>query len=58
MPRINSDIGKALRQVDIEFMRFGILAGVVATLAVVTQIGQLNDIAAIKAALPVDRREN
>ena len=57
-PAFGANLGKGGRYVQRELVRFGILAGVIAAPAVVTEVGQLRDVAIRKGALAEHRREN
>ena len=57
-PAVLPDIGQRLRQVQVELVRGGVLAGVVAAAAVVAEVRQLREVAVAEGALGVQCREH
>ena len=58
VPAFLPDLRQGTRQVQREFMRLGVLAGVIAPSAVVAEVGQLHHIAIAKGALAMQRRKD
>ena len=52
LPAFHSDFGQSRRDVQVELMRRGVLAGIIAAPAVVAEIGQLRQVAISKGLLP------
>ena len=58
LPAFAADGCQCRRQVEGEFMRFRILAGIIAAAAIVAEIGELGDVAEREGALAVDCRKD